>query len=173
MDWPCTRHAATLDWNLPFFKDQRVFETQTAPAVWAELRRARLPDGPSGGVGAPAQALPQGRHGGGRGRRTSFARAGPISCSCTSSASDSHQHLYGPRSPEAYWAIEYIDGLIGQVLDALPGRRARSRHAVFVVSDHGFLPVEREIRVNVHLRRLGLLAVDAEGRSRGARRGWS
>ena len=32
---------------------------------------------------------------------------------------DSHQHLYGPRSPEAYWAIAYIDGLIGRLLAAL------------------------------------------------------
>ena len=25
VDWPCTRRAAGLDFNLPFFKDQRVF----------------------------------------------------------------------------------------------------------------------------------------------------
>ena len=41
-----------------------------------------------------------------------------------------------------------------------PGPRSN----VFVVSDHGFLPSEREIRVNVRLRQLGLLKVDAEGR---------
>src|SRR5205823_5420859 len=37
IDWPATRNAKTLDFNLPFFKDQRVFETQTARAVWDEL----------------------------------------------------------------------------------------------------------------------------------------
>src|SRR5262249_55241779 len=36
--------------------------------------------------------------------------------------------------------------------------------SVLVVSDHGFLPSEREIRVNVRLRQLGLLTIDAEGR---------
>ena len=77
---------------------------------------------------------------------------------------DSHQHLYGPRSPEAYWAIEYIDALIGRVLGALPGDALDSDTVVAVVSDHGFLPVTREIRLNVHLRRLGLLDVDGEGR---------
>jgi hypothetical protein len=35
---------------------------------------------------------------------------------------------------------------------------------VLVVSDHGFLPSDREIRVNVRLRQLGLVKVDAEGR---------
>jgi len=67
---------------------------------------------------------------------------------------DSLQHLYGPRSPEAYWAIEYVDGLIGRFLDSLPTAVA-DETSVFVVSDHGFLPSTREIRPNVRLRRLG------------------
>jgi hypothetical protein len=67
---------------------------------------------------------------------------------------DSLQHLHGPRSPEAYWALEYVDGLIGRFLDSLPDP-ALDRTTVFVVSDHGFLPSHREIRPNVRLRRLG------------------
>jgi predicted AlkP superfamily pyrophosphatase or phosphodiesterase len=63
---------------------------------------------------------------------------------------DSLQHLHGPRSPEAYWAIEYVDALVGRVLDALP-----EEAVVAVVSDHGFLPVDREARPNVRLRRMG------------------
>src|SRR5438552_2785552 len=63
---------------------------------------------------------------------------------------DSLQHLHGPRSPEAYWALEYVDGLIGRVLEGLPGETT-----VFIVSDHGFLPSTREIRPNVRLRKLG------------------
>ena len=43
VDWPATRHATALDWNLPFFKDQRVFESQTAPDVWAELGALGFP----------------------------------------------------------------------------------------------------------------------------------
>ena len=31
IDWPCTRGSASLDFNLPFFKNQRVFEAHTAP----------------------------------------------------------------------------------------------------------------------------------------------
>ena len=75
---------------------------------------------------------------------------------------DSHQHLYGPRSPEAYWAIAYIDGLIGRLLAAL-GPDGLDRTSVVVVSDHGFLPVSREVRPNVRLRRRGLLRLDAAG----------
>src|SRR5207247_2622670 len=69
------------------------------------------------------------------------------------------QHLFGPRAPEVYWAIEYIDACIGRLLAALPAA-VRERAAVFVVSDHGFLPVERDIRPNVRLRRLGAMRGD-------------
>jgi predicted AlkP superfamily pyrophosphatase or phosphodiesterase len=82
---------------------------------------------------------------------------------------DSFQHLYGPRSPEAYWAIEYVDGLIGRLLASVPAA-ARERTAIFVVSDHGFLPSTREIRPNVHLRRLGALRVEPDGRLTGEAR---
>jgi hypothetical protein len=80
---------------------------------------------------------------------------------------DSFQHLYGPRSPEAYWAIEYIDGLIGRLLDAVSARALDDDTTVAVVSDHGFLAVQREVRVNAHLKRLGALAPDGDGRPAG------
>jgi arylsulfatase A-like enzyme len=82
---------------------------------------------------------------------------------------DSFQHLYGPRSPEAYWAIEHVDRCVARVLAALPAHALERDTRVYVVSDHGFLPSEREIRVNVRLRQLGLLAVDGAGRVEGAR----
>ena len=82
---------------------------------------------------------------------------------------DSFQHLYGPRSPEAYWAIEYVDGLIGRLLASLPASIA-DQTAVFVVSDHGFLPSTREIRPNVRLRRLGALEAENDGRMTGEAR---
>jgi hypothetical protein len=37
IDWPATPNAASLEWSLPFFKDQRVFESQTPRRVWAGL----------------------------------------------------------------------------------------------------------------------------------------
>src|SRR5439155_1470661 len=40
---PATRNSPSLHFNLPFFKDQRVFETQTARAVWAELAALGYP----------------------------------------------------------------------------------------------------------------------------------
>jgi len=149
IDWPATRNARTLDFNLPFFKDQRVFETQTSRAVWEELQ----------GLGYPMQRqgewaqLPK--------RFLKDAMVAQVAAHVVHRHApdlllvhflcvDSLQHLHGPRSPEAYWALEYVDGLIGRLLAQLPGDTT-----VFVVSDHGFLPSTREIRPNVLLKQLG------------------
>ena len=163
VDWPCTRRAASLDWNLPFFKDQRVFETQTAPGVWRELGALGFPlDRQGEWAQLPRRFLKDAMvadvaaH--------VLARHAPDLLLVHFLSTDSFQHLHGPRSPEAYWAIEYVDHCVGRVLDALPAGALERDTRVFVVSDHGFLPSEQEVRVNVHLRQLGLLAVDAEGR---------
>src|SRR5881396_1232614 len=158
IDWPATRNAKTLDFNLPFFKDQRVFETQTARAVWDELKAAGFPmDRQGDWANLPRRFM----------KDTMVAevaahavhRHAPDMLMVHFLCADSHQHLYGPRSPEAYWAIEHVDACIGRLLAALPGN-VRERAAVFVVSDHGFLPVERDIRPNVRLRRLGAVRGD-------------
>jgi len=168
IDWPATRRARTLDFNLPFFKDQRVFETQTSRAVWEEL----------GALGYPMHRqgewaqLPKRFYKDemvGRVAAHVVARHEPDLLLVHFLCVDSFQHLYGPRSPEAHWAIEYVDGLIGRLLGSLSSPVA-DRTAIFVVSDHGFLPSTREIRPNVRLRRLGALRVEGEGRITGQAR---
>jgi predicted AlkP superfamily pyrophosphatase or phosphodiesterase len=158
VDWPATRRSASLAFNLPFFKDQRVFETQTTPAVWAELEAAGFPVDRQGEWALlPKRFM----------KDTMVAdvaahavhRHAPDMLMVHFLCADSHQHLYGPRAPEVFWAIEHVDGCIRRLLDALPDR-VRDRAAVVVVSDHGFLPVERDIRPNVRLRRLGALRGD-------------
>ena len=160
VDWPATRHSPSLVFNLPFFKDQRVFETHTARAVWDELKAAGFPVERQGEWALlPKRFM----------KDTMVAdvaahaahRHAPDMLMVHFLCADSHQHLYGPRAPEVYWAIEYIDACIGRLLAALPSA-TRERAAIVVVSDHGFLPVERDIRPNVRLRRLGALRGDSE-----------
>lgn len=159
VDWPATRHATSIAFNLPFFKSQAVFEAHTAPAVWRELASLGYPMGRQGewaqlprrflkdAMVADVAAYVARRH-------------APDVLLVHFLCVDSLQHLHGPRSPEAYWAMEYVDERIGRLLEALPSPEETN---VFVVSDHGFLPVTREIRPNVRLRALGLLDVDADG----------
>jgi predicted AlkP superfamily pyrophosphatase or phosphodiesterase len=156
IDWPATRHSPSLDWSLPFYKDQRVFETQTPRAVWAELGALGYPLDRQGEWALlpkrflkDAMVADLATH--------VFHRHAPALMLMHLLCVDSHQHLYGPRSPEAYWAIEYVDGLIGGFLATLPPGELDDRTVLFIVSDHGFLPVTQEIRPNVRLRQLGLL----------------
>jgi len=161
IDWPATRHAASLDFNLPMFKNQRVFETHTDARVWKELAELGYPIARQG----EWAELPK--------RFLKDAMVADLAIDVLKRhapdvmllhflCADSHQHLYGPRSPEAYWAIAYIDALVGRVLGSL-GPDGLERTSVVVVSDHGFLPVSKDIRPNVRLRRRGLLAVRADG----------
>jgi predicted AlkP superfamily pyrophosphatase or phosphodiesterase len=158
VDWPATRHSPSLAFNLPFFKDQRVFETETARAVWDELKTAGFPLERQGEWALLPKRFMKDTMVADVAAHAVYRHA-PDMLMVHFLCADSHQHLFGPRTPEVYWAIEYIDGCIGRLLATLPGA-VRERAAVFVVSDHGFLPVERDIRPNVRLRRLGAVRGD-------------
>ncbi|HXH07760.1 MAG TPA: ectonucleotide pyrophosphatase/phosphodiesterase [Vicinamibacterales bacterium] len=77
---------------------------------------------------------------------------------------DSAQHRRGPGSREAAEALERIDGYVGEILDELRLANLLEGTHVAVVSDHGFLPIERVLQPNAIFRREGLLQVDARGR---------
>src|SRR5919198_356244 len=158
IDWPATRHSPSLAFNLPFFKDQRVFETQTPRGVWDELGMAGFPMSCQGDWALlPKRFM----------KDTMVAdvaihvvkRHAPDMLMVHFLCADSHQHLYGPRSAEAYWAIEHIDACIGRLLATFP-IALRDRTTICIVSDHGFLPVDRDIRPNVRLKRLGAVRGD-------------
>jgi predicted AlkP superfamily pyrophosphatase or phosphodiesterase len=68
---------------------------------------------------------------------------------------DSVQHETGPGSRETLEALEVLDGLVGRL-------RAKAR-VLSVVSDHGFLPSDRELHLNAALREAGLIEVDPSG----------
>ena len=86
-------------------------------------------------------------------------------------STDSFQHLYGPRSPEAYWAIEYVDDRIGRLLASLAAARSTAT------------PWSSSSRTTGSCRRpspsdpcpapqLGLLRADGHGGSSGRTRAW-
>jgi predicted AlkP superfamily pyrophosphatase or phosphodiesterase len=169
VDWPATRHCPSLDWCLPFFKDQAVFEKETPGPVWQELGRLGFPlDRQGEWAQLPRRFLKDAMVADVAAHVVHHHRPDLLLVHflCT----DSLQHLHGPRSPEAYWALEYVDGLIGRFLGTLAADELDARTGLFVVSDHGFLAVSQEVRPNVRLRQLGLLEADAAGRIRGEAR---
>ena len=77
---------------------------------------------------------------------------------------DDAQHKYGPGTPEALAAIEAADSHVQQMLAAIAEAGVRDRTDVVVVSDHGFLPIERQLQLNYAFKREGLLKVDDAGK---------
>jgi predicted AlkP superfamily pyrophosphatase or phosphodiesterase len=167
IDWPGTRRSPSFDFNLPFFKDQTIFEVHTARETWTEVAGLGYPVERMGEwADLPKRFLKDGMVG--DLARDVVARHAPDLMLVHFLCTDSFQHLHGPRSPEAYWAIEYVDERIARLLGSLAPGEVPGRTTVVVVSDHGFMPVEREIRVNARLRKAGLLSVDTQGRIREA-----
>ena len=73
---------------------------------------------------------------------------------------NSPQHPYGPASPEALKALESADQAIGKIRDAISSDPATS---LVVLSDHGFVPVEKEAAPLVVFAEHGLFARGADG----------
>lgn len=76
---------------------------------------------------------------------------------------DQAQHLSGPRSALAATTLTKMDQRIGEILASVRQAGLAENTDVFIVSDHGFLPVHEIIHPNVLLVKAGLLAADAKG----------
>jgi predicted AlkP superfamily pyrophosphatase or phosphodiesterase len=84
-------------------------------------------------------------------------------------ALDETEHRHGPGSAEAAATLEKSDVHLGELLDAIGAAGLADSTDVFVVSDHGFLSVEREVNPNVLLAKAGLLQADAAGNITGGK----
>jgi len=73
---------------------------------------------------------------------------------------DSTQHRYGPRTPAAMAAMALLDTQVATILQAVQASGIAPRTTVFVVSDHGFKAVKRQIRPNVVFAAAGLLKAE-------------
>lgn len=73
---------------------------------------------------------------------------------------DASNHLYGPKSWGSYSAYAYIDACVQEIINAIESSGLRGRATVFIVSDHGFKTVKRNIRLNAVLYHQGLLRAE-------------
>lgn len=89
---------------------------------------------------------------------------------------DHFEHDFGPFTPEAERVLEKTDAYVARMLAAASRAGTLAETAVFIVSDHGFLPVEKQIHPGVVLAQAGLLKLreekDAQGQARQAIAEW-
>lgn len=76
---------------------------------------------------------------------------------------DGAQHDFGPGSPEALQTLTRVDQYVGEVVAAVKAAGRAGQTTIAVASDHGFLPVGRQLQVNAALRKAGLLTVNERG----------
>jgi predicted AlkP superfamily pyrophosphatase or phosphodiesterase len=69
---------------------------------------------------------------------------------------DSTQHRYGPRTPAALTTMALLDAQVAKIVQTLEQTGLMARTTLFVVSDHGFKTVKRQIRPNAALAKAGL-----------------
>jgi predicted AlkP superfamily pyrophosphatase or phosphodiesterase len=73
---------------------------------------------------------------------------------------DSTQHRYGPRTPAAMTTMAYNDSQVARIVETLEETGLMPRTTIFVVSDHGFKAVKRQIRPNAAFAKAGLLTLE-------------
>jgi len=77
--------------------------------------------------------------------------------------SDTDAHTFGPDSPEALAAVERADAEVARVLEAANAAGLANNTNIVIVSDHGFLPLQKQLQPNTLFKREGLLTVNDRG----------
>lgn len=80
-------------------------------------------------------------------------------------ALDDAHHKYGPRSPEALATAETMDGYIGRIIAAVRNAGILDKTTFFLVSDHGFMSVDKRFEPGVILAKEKLITVDGSGKA--------
>lgn len=76
---------------------------------------------------------------------------------------DGTQHRYGPYSDQAFQMTEKQDARVGRLLEALRRADLLSSTTVAIVSDHGFMRIDKLFNPGVALVRAGLVQLDERG----------
>ncbi len=153
--WPATRNAQTLHFTVPDMKGNESWLRYGTRSWLEELRQAGIP------VDRHATWVEQSA---GAQRDWLYVRMAtqllekhaPNLLLIHLIEVDHIQHRDGPRSPDAYWSVNYADNCLRDLLDAVARSARRDKTTVIVTSDHGFFPIDFEIRPAVALRKLGL-----------------
>ena len=149
--WPKTRGVACIDDNIPEFYEQELFERYASRPLWDELAEAGLPVGRYGDWSRIHALGPQQDWLSLEAALHILRRRGPDLLLLHFLAFDSFQHDYAVGSPEAIWALEYIDGLLARLLSTLEDLGRAESTDVVVFGDHGFVNVDKLALPNVVL----------------------
>ena len=81
---------------------------------------------------------------------------------------DHFQHDFGPFTPEAFEMLEKADTYVARILAAAERAGTLNDTAIFIVSDHGFMPVKQRLHPGVLLQKAGLISMKNQMYARGS-----
>lgn len=160
--WPATRNAKSLDFTVPDMAGNEAW-TQYGTRPWLDELRA--------------EGIPVDRHGtwvadksGGVQRDWLYTRMAaqvlrrhaPNLLLVHLVETDHVQHRVGPQTDDAYWAVSYADDRIRDLVEAVEASPRQGKTTIFICSDHGFMPVLKDIRPNIRLKQLGLVEMTSD-----------
>jgi predicted AlkP superfamily pyrophosphatase or phosphodiesterase len=158
--WPASRNAKTLDWTVPDMAGDDAWPKYGTQHWLAELKAAGIPFDKhgtwvresSGGVQRDWLYTRLAGH--------LFEHHPPNLLMIHLVETDHVQHRFGPRTPEAYWSVSYADDRLRDLIEFAKRSPYADKTTFVIASDHGFFPIEKDIRPNVLLRFMGLLTVE-------------
>lgn len=160
INWPVTRSAPTLHYSFPDHPDPLQY---TTPSLIKDLIGMGLLTGPEEaafrGLGAVS-------------RDQVWTEAAvhllkkerPHLLMLHLLNTDGQQHAHGPTTTEAFTALSLADRYVGDVVQALEDAKIAKRTSVFVVADHGFIRVTKQIKPHVRLKSAGLIRSGSGGK---------
>jgi predicted AlkP superfamily pyrophosphatase or phosphodiesterase len=155
--WPASREAKSLDWTVPDMFEADAWPKYGTQSWLQELRQAGWPIDKQNawcsmtGGGVPRDWLYT------RMVRHLLQKHAPNLILLHLVEPDHVEHAHGPRSAEAYWIASYSDDRVRDLVEAIEASPMAGKTTLLILSDHGFFPVNYEIRPNVVLRKLGLI----------------
>jgi predicted AlkP superfamily pyrophosphatase or phosphodiesterase len=158
INWPGSRNAKNLDWTTPEVHKPDLYRKYTTPAVLDLCREngfSLVDEMFPGGVRKKEYETDATNL---RVLKLLIANKRPNLALLHIGNPDHVQHDKGPKSPEAYAAIKEADAEVGQIWQELQ-KDFPSHATLFVVSDHGFSPINMMLFPNVVLRDAGLVKV--------------
>ena len=160
MQWPVTV-GARITWNIPEFwrastaDDAKLLRAVSTPGLLADLERELGPYPRA--LDIEADEL-----------RARFAlrlleTRRPNLFTLHLIALDHAQHETGPGSPEVLAVLERLDAVVGRLRETAE-RLFPGRAWLAIVSDHGFVPVDRRLDLMGAFRAAGLFRTDGKGK---------
>jgi predicted AlkP superfamily pyrophosphatase or phosphodiesterase len=158
VNWPASRAAKLLDWQVNDVGDQAAYEKAATPALLAELKALHIPyekQGEWAKAGNVGKAMRDWMYT--RIAQHVLVKHRPNVLVIHYVTVDSFAHTTGGRSPEVAWAGNDTDHRIRELIDTVRDAGLANRTTFFVTADHGFADYTKNINLGVLLRDKGWL----------------